>query len=272
MGTTVFELKAVHFSYLGKYPALCGVDLAIAQGEKIVFLGANGSGKSTLLHMLDGLIFPDRGAITAFGEDLCEERFNDRAFSLDFRRKVGLVFQNSDIQLFCPTVKEDILFAPLQLGLSRRETEARFEELTAILGIKGLLERAPHQLSIGEKRKVAIASTLIIDPEVLLLDEPTAGLDPKTSCALIDTLVDDKKLARTVVISTHDLHIVPEIAERVIVLGEDKRVVREAAPDELLHDRPFLEAHNLVHAHAHRHKGVVHVHPHEHLEHQHGKG
>src|SRR4030042_5139780 len=146
MDNLIFELKDVYFAYLGKYPALCGVDINIRQGERITIIGANGSGKSTLLHMLDGLIFPDKGTIKAFGRELKEGRFSDENFSMDFRKKVGLVFQNSDVQLFCPTVKEDIVFGPLQLGVGRKVMEGRLDELIRILNIKDLLDRSPHQL------------------------------------------------------------------------------------------------------------------------------
>src|SRR4030043_674250 len=129
MNNRIFEFQDVFFSYLGKYPALCGVDIHIRQGERITIIGANGSGKSTLLHMLDGLIFPDKGTIKAFGRELKEGRFSDENFSMDFRKKVGLVFQNSDVQLFCPTVKEDIVFGPLPLRVGKREIERRLDEL-----------------------------------------------------------------------------------------------------------------------------------------------
>ena len=176
MNDLIFESKDIYFSYLGKYPALCGIDINIRRGEKISVIGANGSGKSTLLHILDGLIFVNKGSFKAFGSELKESLFNDEGFSRDFRKKVGLVFQNPDIQLFCPTVKEDIVFGPLQLGIQKNEVDKRLEKLINILGIKDLLNRSPHQLSIGEKRKVAIASTLIIEPDVLILDEPQLDL------------------------------------------------------------------------------------------------
>ena len=117
----IFELKDVHYSYLGKFPAVCGIDMTIRQGEKIAVIGANGTGKSTLLHLLDGLIFPDRGEVKAFGTPLTEDFINNSESSRNFRSKVGLVFQNADIQLFCPTVREDIIFGPLQLGVKDDE-------------------------------------------------------------------------------------------------------------------------------------------------------
>jgi len=269
VSNAVFELKGVYFSYLGKYPALCGIDINVKQGEKIAVIGANGSGKSTLLQMLDGLIFPDRGEFRVFGHELKEDCFSDEGFSKAFRKKVGLVFQNPDVQLFCPTVKEDITFGPLQLGIGRERINRRLDELTALLDIRGLLDRAPHQLSIGEKRKVAIASTLMIDPDVLILDEPTAGLDPLTTRHIIDMLVSAGDSGKTVISSTHDLHIVEEIADTVYVFSQEKKIVRRGSPDEILEDEQLLRDNNLVHIHSHRHKGQVHVHPHQHLDHQH---
>ena len=267
MTDLIFELKNIHFSYLGKYPALCGVDINIARGEKISVIGANGSGKSTLLHILDALIFADKGSFKTFGVELKESLFNDADFSRNFRKKVGLVFQNPDIQLFCPTVKEDIVFGPLQLGILKKEFDERLEKLINILGIKNLLNRSPHQLSIGEKRKVAIASTLIINPDVLILDEPTAGLDPLTTRHIIDLILEENLSGKTIITSTHDLHIISEISDTVYVFSQDKKIVRSGSPDVILEDMALLQDHNLVHIHSHKHKDKTHSHPHVHLEH-----
>jgi len=267
MQDLVFEAQNVHFSYLGKYPALNGVDFHIERGRKVSIIGANGSGKSTLMHMLDGLIFAERGICKAFGEELKENKFDDEEFSVNFRKKVGLVFQNPDVQLFCPTVKEDIVFGPLQLGIPKHDVHQRLEKLVYILGIENLLNRSPHQLSIGEKRKVAIASTLMIDPDILILDEPTAGLDPLTTRHIIDLLLEENLSGKTIITSTHDLHIVGEISDKVFVFSQDKKIVRSGTPEEILEDTALLQDHNLVHIHRHRHKDRVHTHPHVHLEH-----
>ncbi|MEW6076052.1 MAG: ABC transporter ATP-binding protein, partial [Candidatus Omnitrophota bacterium] len=256
-----------HFAYLGKFPALCGIDFTVSQKEKIALIGANGSGKSTLLHLLDGLIFSDKGIMRAFGHELKEGVFNDQSFSRDFRKKVGLVFQNPEVQLFCPTVREDIVFGPLQLGMDKATIAKRLENLIAVIGIEDLLERSPHQLSIGEKRKVAIASTLIIDPEVLLLDEPTAGLDPLTTRHIVDLLIQEHKSGKTLIVSTHDLHIVEELADTVYVVGQKKRIVKSGTPQAILGDFQLLQAHNLIHIHRHTHEDTAHVHPHLHTEH-----
>ncbi len=267
MHNTIFELKDVHFSYLGRFPALCGIDMDIRHGEKISIIGANGSGKSTLLHLLDGLIYPEKGMIKAFGTELNERALSDEAFSQNFRRKVSLIFQNPDVQLFCPTVEEDIIFGPLQLGVKRKEVFRRLEAIAVDLGIKDLLQRSPHQLSIGEKRKVAIASTLVIEPEVLLLDEPTAGLDPLTTRHIIDLLIKENEAGKTIITSTHDLHIVEEISDKVYVFSQEKKIAKSGTPLEILKDTQLLKDSNLMHIHSHRHKDKIHVHPHIHAEH-----
>jgi len=267
MDNLAFELKGVHFSYQDKFPALCGIDLDIRQGEKIAVIGANGSGKSTLLHMLDGLIFPDKGQLKALGRELNDGVFGDEGFSRHFRSKVGFVFQNPDVQLFCPTVKEDIVFGPLQLGVEKSEVKRRLDELAGIFEIGDLLDRAPYQLSIGEKRKVAIASTLAVEPDVIILDEPTAGLDPHTSRHIIDIIIQANLDGKTIITATHDLHIVEEISDIVYVFNRDKKIARSGHPVELLADTEFLKENNLIHIHSHRHKDKIHVHPHQHLDH-----
>jgi len=267
MDNIIFELKDVYFSYQSKFPALCGITIRINPGQKISIIGANGSGKSTFLQILDGLIFADQGVFSFCGQQLNEENFNDAKFSREFRRKVGFIFQNSDAQLFCPTVKEDIVFGPLQLGLAKDQIKKRLEKLVATLKIMELLDRSPHQLSIGERRKVAIASVLIIEPEVLLLDEPTAGLDPLTSRQIIDLLIEENNSGKTIITATHDLHIVEEISDIVYVFGADKKIVKFGRADSILNDTALLTMNNLVHIHSHRHKNEVHVHPHVHLDH-----
>ena len=266
MDESIFKLVNVHFSYLNRFSALCGIDMEVKKGEKVAILGANGSGKSTLLQLLDALIFPNKGNIFASGRQLLETDFNDPEFCRKFRSRVGLVFQNPDIQLFCPTVKEDIYFGPLQLGIEKNEAEKRIEKIVGDLGIGGLLDRAPHQLSVGEKRKVAIATVLVIEPEIILLDEPTAGLDPQTSRHIIDIIIEANERGKTIVTATHDLHIVEEIADRAYILNREKQVAKFGPAQELLSDTELLREHNLTHMHKHRHNGQAHIHPHQHLD------
>ena len=247
----LFECHDVHYAYQGRFPALCGIDMTITRGERIALLGANGSGKSTLLNLLNALVFPDQGTIRYEGRELTEAAFMDRAFSAEFRRKTGLVFQNPEVQLFCPTVREDIAFGPLQLGFDEATVRGRLESVASSLQIDHLLDRSPHQLSVGEKRKVAFATVLAIDPEVLLLDEPTAGLDPRTSTQLVEMLSPDVRPGRTVITATHDLHVIEDIADKVVVFGQDRRVVACGSPREILENAALLRANNLIHRHTH---------------------
>jgi cobalt/nickel transport system ATP-binding protein len=265
MAEPVFSLTDVSFSYPGNIPALNDITLLINKGERVAFIGANGTGKSTLLTMLDALIFPDKGAVRAFGKEITEKTMRDPLAQREFRRRVGFVFQNPDVQLFCPTVREDIVFGPLQLGVPHEEIRHRLDAVLDKIRIAHLLERSPHQLSIGEKKKAAIASTLIMEPEVLLLDEPTAGLDPQTTRDIIKTIFEAHKAGKTVVLATHDLHVVEEIADVVHVFGDTKTIVRSGTAEEILSDNQFLQKNNLVHIHVHRHFGIKHAHPHDHV-------
>jgi cobalt/nickel transport system ATP-binding protein len=267
MNETIFELKNVHYSYLGKFPALAGVGLTVKAGEKISVIGANGTGKSTLLTLLDGLIFPDSGTISAYGRELNEDLLNDEQFSNFFRKKVGFVFQNPDVALFCPTVREDIVFGPLQLGVPHEEVVKRLNTLAELFDIAHLLDRAPHQLSLGEKRKASLASVFAIDPDVILLDEPTAGLDPLTTRHIIDLLLEANLKGKTIITATHDLHILAEISDKIFVFDKTKKIIKSGTPAEILSDTELLNTNNLMHIHKHKHNGVLHSHPHSHLDH-----
>ena len=268
-GEPLYDVKDVSYAYLGRFPALCAVSLTVGEGERIALLGANGSGKSTLLLVLAALVTPDAGTVTFSGRPLTETALAAADFQRYFRSRVGIVFQNSDIQLFNSTVEDELLFGPVQLGLPADERQKRVERYARLMDIEGLLARHPQNLSIGEKKRVAIASTLVMEPQVILLDEPTAGLDPRTSRHLLDAIAAFSREGRTIITTTQDIHIVPEMADRVIVMGEDRRIARDAAAADILADKDFLQAHNLVHVHAHRHDGRIHVHPHEHPSHDH---
>jgi cobalt/nickel transport system ATP-binding protein len=206
----------------------------------------------------------------AFGEELSENALRDDGFSQSFRRRVGFVFQNSDAQLFSPSVWEEIAFGPLHLGLTAEEVEERTAETIHILGLEHLKDRPPFHLSGGEKKKVALATVLAIDPDVLLFDEPTAGLDPKTESFLARLILQLAKVGKTIITATQDLKLVEEIAERVIILGEDHRLAGEGSAAEVLADRDLLLSANLIHDHPHRHGKIEHYHPHSHLEDHHG--
>lgn len=243
----ILVCEGLRFSYLERYPALRDVSISIKRGERVALLGANGSGKSTLLKILDGLVFPDAGTYTAFGERVTEDTLEDEQMSAGFRSRVGFVFQNSDAQVFSPNVREEIAFGPLQLGLSREETAERVNDTLAMLGIADLADRAPFQLSGGQKKKVAIATVLVMSPEVLLFDEPTAALDPRTQYWLVELIEQLGAAGKTIVNATHDLGLLHRIADRCVVFGEDHRIVAEGAPDRVLADRDLLIEVNLIH-------------------------
>lgn len=262
-------VEKASYSYLERFPALDEVSLMVHAGEKVALLGANGCGKSTMLKLLDGLIFPDSGSYTAFDAAVTEDHLEDEQFSRGFRSRVGFVFQNSDTQVFSPTVREEIAFGPLNMGLSRDDAAARVDDTLAMLGISGLAERAPYQLSGGQKKRVAIASVLVMNPEVLLFDEPTAGLDPRTQRWLIELIVELNAAGKTIVLATHDLDTLDCLADRCVVFSEDHRVAAEGTTAQILSDAELLVSVNLVHEHAHEHDGRVHSHVHGRDHHAH---
>ena len=260
-----FHLEGVSFHYPGGAVGVQEVDLTIAAGERVVLLGANGCGKSTLLRILDGLFFPQQGTVRAFGREISERTLADEAANAHFRRRVGLVFQNADAQLFSANVWEEIAFGPLHLGLADAEVRRRVTEMLELVGLAGIQERPPFRLSGGEKRKVALASVLAVNPGVLLLDEPTTGLDPRSQRWLIDMLVRLGKAGKTLVTATHDLEVVEEIADRVVVFSEDHRLVASGSPAQILADRELLLQVNLIDPRFHRHAhGGDHRHYHTH--------
>jgi cobalt/nickel transport system ATP-binding protein len=235
----------------------------IAQGERVALLGANGSGKSTLLRLLAGLCFPEQGDISFFGQSLTEQRFEEEAFFYSFRRRVGLVFQNPDVQLFNPSVFDEVAFGPLQLRWPKAQIHERVEAALESMGISHLRDRAPHRLSGGEKKRVALASVLITDPEVLLLDEPSAALDPLSQAQIVDLLLSWKNGSKTVITATHDLDTLEDIADRCYVF-EGGRIAGEGTPLQVLHDVTLLERTSLVRVHQHVHESDA-VQPHPHL-------
>lgn len=242
----MFSCRGLSYAYLGRFPALDDVSFDVRHGEKLALLGANGCGKSTLLKVLAGLVFCPQGTLHAFGEQVTEDRLEDAQFSAAFRSRVGVVFQNSDAQIFSPTVREEVAFGPLQLDLDRAEAAARVSDVLGMLGIEALADRAPFQLSGGEKKRVAIASVLVMNPEVLLFDEPTAGLDPRTQAWLVDLITELSAGGKTIVHATHDLDLARGLADRCLVFGEDHRLLATAAPAQVLADRALLERANLV--------------------------
>ncbi len=254
-GEVIFHLRGVRYSYSGRQLALDGIDLDIHRGEQVVLLGANGSGKSTLLKLLDGIIGPTSGTMQAMGREIKAVAAGEDAFS--FHREVGLVFQDPDVQLFSATVFDDVAFGPLQLGLSPSEVKERCAEALEEMEITHLAQRAPFELSGGEKKRAAIASVLSLHPDVILLDEPTASLDPRTKWVLVNLIHKLGHSGKTIITTTHELEIVPIIASRVVVIGEERRVLADGTTEEILSNRDLLIQANLIHAQLHE-RGMHH--------------
>lgn len=257
-----FDVRQVSYSY-DSIAALRDVTLQVHGGERIALLGANGSGKSTLLRLLAGLAFPERGEILFRGECLSASRLEEEEFFFRFRRSTGVVFQNPDVQLFNASVFDEVAFGPLQLRWPRHDVRQRVEGTLATLGITELKNRAPHRLSLGEKKRVALASALVLNPEVLLLDEPTAGLDPSSQTQIIELLGSSVNGSKTAIMATHDLDALEEIADRCYLL-ENGRIAGEGTPMEILHDVQLLERTGLIRPHRHSHGGKP-AGPHPHL-------
>jgi cobalt/nickel transport system ATP-binding protein len=244
---------------LGDRDVLADLSFAVSANQRVVLLGKNGCGKTTLLKILDGLLPPSGGVLRYDGRALDGPALREADFRRRFRAEVALLFQNVDAMLFNPTVADEIAFGPRQLGLP--DVEARVERYAALFGAEAWLDRPPFELSGGEKKRVALAALLASEPKVLLLDEPTAGLDPAWSAHLVDYLDQRQDLA--IIASTHNLTVVAELGSRVLLLPP--------SPGRLLYDGPaegirddLLVASGLAHRHQHQHGGKAHAHFHAH--------
>ena len=242
----VFALDKVIYRYR-EVTALDELSLKTFSGRRVALLGSNGSGKSTLLRVLAGLYFPESGAVHFRGRPVTETDFLHDEFAHAFRKNVGLVFQDADVQLFCPSVFDEIAFGPLQLGLNRSELLQAVNKALEVFGIEHLKDRSPHHLSGGEKKRVALASVLVMDPTVLLLDEPTAALDPRSQTRMLELLENWHTPSRSIVVATHDLHLVADLADECVVLDHGK-VLAQGTPKEILKDTDVLTRANLVDA------------------------
>jgi cobalt/nickel transport system ATP-binding protein len=263
----LYECDSVSFVYPDGTPALKEVSFRVWREERIAILGVNGSGKSTLLRLLDGLLEPTGGEIRFLGTPLTERNLQDAVFGRKFRQRVGFVFQDADAQLFNATVWDEVAFAPRQLGMSESEVQRRVTDTLNLLGIAHLAERAPFRLSGGEKRKVAIACVLSMNPEVLLMDEPVAGLDPRMQNWLVNTLRLLHEAGKTLLIATHNMHVLPEFAERVLILSEKHQLIADLSVNDALANESLLIEAGLLHEHPHAHGDIVHTHLHAHEHH-----
>lgn len=230
----MLSIEQLNFTYPDGHPALYGIDLQVNRGEKLALVGPNGAGKSTLMLHINGIL-SGQGFIQVAGLQV------NRANLPVIRAKVGLVFQNPDDQLFSPTVFEDVAFGPLHMGFTEAEVRHRVEKALHQVGMQGYAERLSHHLSVGEKKRITIATVLSMEPEILVLDEPTAGLDPRARRNLIILL---KSLPQTMLVSTHDMRLVKELFSRMVIFDEG-RIVADGPTDLLLDDAALLEAHGL---------------------------
>ena len=232
LSVDVHDLK---FTYPDGFEALKGISLAIAHGEKVALIGPNGAGKSTLMLHLNGINEPTSGAVTIAGLPVVRQNIGR------IRAAVGLVFQDPDDQLFSPTVYDDVAFGPIHMGLPRVEVDARVTAALAAVGLPGFERRQPFHLSIGQRKRAALATVLSMAPSVLVLDEPSAGLDPRGRRELINLL---RGLEQTMLVSTHDMKLVSEIFPRTVIV-DDGRIVADGATDAILADAALLESHGL---------------------------
>ena len=234
-GRGTIALAHVHFRYPDGFEALKGVELRIGGGEKVALVGPNGAGKSTLMLHLNGTLRPEHGTVQVAGLPVAKDTIRR------VRAEVGLVFQDPDDQLFSPTVFDDVAFGPLHMGVPPAEVHTRVERALAAVGMSGFDHRVPHRLSLGQRKRVALATVLSMDPSILVFDEPSAGLDPRGRRELIGLL---RGLSQTLLVSTHDMRLVAEVFPRTIVM-DDGAIVADGPTEQLMADETLLEAHGL---------------------------
>jgi cobalt transport protein ATP-binding subunit len=232
--TNVLQVHDLHFAYHDGRPALRGVSFQMCAGDKVALVGPNGAGKSTLMLHLNGIL-SGRGEVNVGGKHLTRDNLPV------IRAMVGLVFQNPDDQLFSPTVFEDVAFGPLHMGLPMEEVEARVQSALEAVRMSGFRDRLSHHLSVGEKKRIAIATVLSMEPQILVLDEPSAGLDPRGRRTLINLL---RELPITMLVSTHDMKLVQELFPRTIVMDEGQ-IVADGRTKDILENEELLTAHGL---------------------------
>ncbi len=229
------ELEHVHFRYPDGFEALQGVDLQVGSGEKVALVGPNGAGKSTLMLQLNGTLRPASGAVRVSGVAVAKDTLRR------VRAEVGLVFQDPDDQLFSPTVFDDVAFGPLHMGLAEDEVHRRVERALAAVGMAAFAHRVPHRMSLGQRKRVALATVLSMDPSILVFDEPSAGLDPRGRRELISML---RGLDQTMLVSTHDMRLVAEVFPRTVVV-DGGQIVADGPTERILADADLLERHGL---------------------------
>lgn len=256
----LFNLENVGYQYNQFQQALVNVSFDIEKGEIFSIIGSNGSGKSTLLHILAGLVFPTSGILRFENHEISEHTLNKRDFNAYFRQNVGYIFQHADAQLFCPTVLDEILFGPQQKLMKKEEAMDIAFSLMKMLNIEYLKDRPTYMLSGGEKKKVAIAAVLAVNPQVLIMDEPTSSLDPKTRSFIIELIFSLNEAGKTIILTSHNLEMISHFQSRVAVLSENHTIERIGMPEDVLNDTEFLVKANLISEHMHKHGAHIHKH------------
>lgn len=230
------ETKNLSFTYHDGTQALKNVNIQIKKGEKIAIMGPNGAGKSTLFSHFNGLTEPTSGHVEIDGEKIIFEREK----LLKVRQKVGIVFQDPNDQLFAPTVKEDVAFGPMNLGLEYEEVEKRIKESLEMVGMNGFEDKTPHHLSGGQQKRVAIAGIVAMRPDIMILDEPTAGLDPEGVDKVLDILNNLNKEGMSIVISSHDIEMVNQFADKIFVLYNGE-IIAQGSKNDIFSDKELLK-------------------------------
>jgi len=256
----ILKLDNVTYHYTPKHIAISDVSFSVKQGEIFAIIGSNGCGKTTLLHLISGLLFPYSGSISFKNQAITEQTLKSASFNKYFRESLGYVFQNPDSQLFCPTVLDELLFGPLQMGKDKQTALDRANAIMEMLNIDCLKDRPTYMLSGGEKKRVAIGSVLTMNPDVLLIDEPMGALDPKTRSFLIELLIHLNKAGKTIIIATHHLELVDHLQPRVAVLSEHHKIEKIGTTQVILSDIELLVRTNLISEHWHKHGDKVHKH------------
>lgn len=241
----MIKLENISFTYKNKI-ALDNVNVHIKEGESIAIIGPNGSGKSTFLKLLNAIIFPSQGKYIFDEVEINENYLKDSKSLKLFHKRLGFVFQNSDAQLFCSTVFEEIAFGLMQMDLLEVEVSKRVSDCLNLLNIDKLKEEHPYNLSGGEKKRVAIASVLAMNPEVIILDEPMNGIDPKGKRFLRDLLIALNKSGKTIICATHDFEYVEGIFNRAIVFSEEHKIIKDDKYENVIKDEDFLRKYNII--------------------------
>lgn len=242
----MIELNNVCYSYDNDIAALKNVNLNIISGETVAFIGPNGSGKSTLMKLINGLVLPTSGSYYLDSTEIDYKKLQDNRFSKFFHKRIGFVFQNSEAQLFCSSVYDEIAFGPRQMGMSEEDVALRVNDMLKLLQIAELKNRLPYHLSGGEKKKVSIAAVLVLNPDVLVLDEPMNGLDPRTKRFLRELMITLKDAGKTILCSTHDFEYINNIFKRAVVFSSEHTIIRDGIYDDIITDKKFLYENNII--------------------------